>query len=140
MGPVGGLAGVELNMSNRQQQAYTGARRSDLPAWLWLLDRFAGLLILGLVMTHMIINHFVEPGTVIDVGFVEANLRKASLLFVDSALLLTGLFHGLVGVRNVLFDFVTAERARSLIVWGCLLTGTVFFVFGLTVLVVVLGR
>jgi len=91
-------------------------------------------------MTHMVVNHFIDPSTVIDTGFVEANLRKATLLFVDASLLLLALFHGATGLRNVLFDFFTGPRARRLIAWGCAATGALFFVFGITVLVVVLSR
>lgn len=111
-----------------------------MPAWLWLLQRVSGLLILGFVMTHMVVNHFVDPASVIDAGFVEANLRKAALLSVDSALLLLALFHGGTGVRNVLYDFFTGARARRLIARACAATATVFFVFGVTVLVIVLNR
>lgn len=111
-----------------------------MPTWLWLLQRLSGLLILGLVFAHMVVNHFVDTATVIDVGFVEANLRKATLLSVDSALLLLGLFHGLTGLRNVLYDFFAGARARRLIAASCLAAGAIFFVFGLVVLIVVLGR
>ena len=115
-------------------------RATRLPAWLWLMQRVSGLLISGLLMTHMVLNHFVDTSTVIDVGFVEANLRKTSLLFVDSSLLLLALFHGQTGLRNVLYDFFTGARARRLIAWGCAAIGTLFFAFGVAVLVVVLNR
>ncbi|NQU97377.1 MAG: hypothetical protein HQ548_07020 [Chloroflexi bacterium] len=111
-----------------------------MPTWLWLLQRLSGLLILGLVFAHMVVNHFADPATTISVGYVVANLRKATLLSVDSALLLLGLFHGLTGLRNVLYDFFAGARSRRLIAWGCAATGAIFFVFGVVVLIVVLGR
>jgi len=116
------------------------SRSLRMPMWLWLLQRVSGLLILGLLMTHMVVNHFVDTSTVIDVGFVEANLRKITLLLVDSSLLVLALFHGLTGLRNVLYDFFAGARARKSITAGCLAAGTVFFVFGVVVLVVVLNR
>ena len=120
--------------------AGTGDRRSPMPAWLWLLQRVSGLLILGLVMAHMIVNHFVDPATTITVGYVVANVRKAAFLFVDSSLLLFGLFHALTGLRNVLYDFFAGAGARKFIVRGCTAIGVTFFVFGVIVLVVVVGR
>ena len=91
-------------------------------------------------MAHMVVNHFSDPSTVIDFGFVQANLRMASLLFVDSALLLLALFHGLTGLRNVLYDFFTGARARRLVAAACAITGLTFFAFGVAVLIVVLNR
>jgi len=120
--------------------AKPSSRSTRMPTWLWLLQRVSGLLILGLLMTHMVVNHFVDTSTVIDVGFVEANLRKITLLLVDSSLLVLALFHGLTGLRNVLYDFFAGARARKSITAGCLAAGTVFFVFGVVVLVVVLNR
>ena len=127
-------------MTHDQPAVKPTARATGMPTWLWLLQRVSGLLILGLVFAHMVVNHFVDTATVINVGFVEANLRKATLLSVDSALLLLALFHGLTGLRNVLYDFFTGARSRRLIARGCAATGAVFFVFGLVVLIVVLSR
>ena len=116
------------------------SRSTRMPVWLWLLQRVSGLLILGLVIAHMVVNHFVDPAAAIDVAYVQANVRKVIFLLVDSSLLLLGLFHGLTGLRNVLYDFFAGTRARRLIAAGCLAAGTVFFGFGVAVLVVVLNR
>ena len=124
-------------MRRTEEPAFRGA---GMPTWLWLLQRVSGLLILGLVMAHMIVNHFANPAAFIHVGIVEANLRKATLLAVDSSLLLLGLFHGLTGLRNVLYDFFAGARSRRLIAWACAATGAVFFAFGVLVIVVVLSR
>ncbi|MBM3957387.1 MAG: hypothetical protein FJ313_04980 [Gemmatimonadetes bacterium] len=116
------------------------ARVSRMPAWLWLLQRLSGLLILGLVMAHMVVNHYVDPATTITVGYVIANVRKLTFLLVDSCLLLLALFHGMTGLRNVLFDFVSRPRARSLVAWACTVVGAAFFAFGLAVLLTVMNR
>ena len=127
-------------MTHDPPAVHPTAGATRIPTWLWLLQRLSGLLILGLVFAHMIVNHFADPATTISVGYVVANLRKATLLSVDSALLLLGLFHGLTGLRNVLYDFFAGARARRLIAAGSLAAGVVFFAFGVLVIVVVLSR
>ena len=111
-----------------------------LPVWLWLLQRVSGVLIAGLVVTHMVINHYVDASVVIDVAYVEADLRQVTLVAVDSLLLLLGLFHGLTGLRNVLYDYVGGDGGRRLIDVACLASGLSFFAFGIAVLAVVIGR
>ena len=137
---MGALAGTNVAVTHDPPAVNPTAGATRMPTWLWLLQRLSGLLILGLVFAHMVVNHFADPATTISVGYVVANLRKATLLSVDSALLLLGLFHGLTGLRNVLYDFFTGARSRRLIASACAATGAIFFVFGLVVLIVVLGR
>ena len=137
---MGALAGANVAVTHDPPAVNPTAGATRMPTWLWLLQRLSGLLILGLVFAHMVVNHFADPATTVSVGYVVANLRKATLLSVDSALLLLGLFHGLTGLRNVLYDFFAGARARRLIAAGCLAVGVVFFAFGVVVLIVVLGR
>jgi succinate dehydrogenase / fumarate reductase membrane anchor subunit len=93
------------------------------------------LLLLGV---HLAILHFVPANLNINVLVVATRLNTVLYFVVDGGLLAIGLYHGLNGLRSVLFDFVTAEGKRrwlNLVLWT---VGLAFFVWGATALFVFL--
>jgi len=108
----------------------------DQGLWTWHL--VAGVVILLLLGLHMTIMHLDEivrvfspaPGEPIDWANVAA--RGKSVFFLANYVLLLGaaLFHGLYGLRNILFELNPATGVKKGLNALFLVAGLALFVFG----------
>jgi len=108
----------------------------DQKLWTWHV--LAGLVILVLLGLHMIVMHLdaivgvLNPagGTPVDWGNVVA--RAQSAFFAATYVLLLGaaLFHGLYGLRNILFELNPPPGLKRAIGGLLLLVGLSLFVYG----------
>ena len=89
-------------------------RRAELGAhdrsWAWQV--VSGALVLVLVSVHMVAQHFVVPGGLRDFAAVVEWLSNPVVIGVELAFLTTVLWHALLGLRAVLFDFGLSPRAE----------------------------
>ncbi|MFZ5824343.1 MAG: hypothetical protein ACOY94_08455 [Bacillota bacterium] len=96
--------------------------------WNWIGQRVSAVLLLLLVGVHFGIMHFVDPTA--EITFASSSLRLKGLLYflVDSGLLFVGLYHGLNGIRAIIFDYwPKAGRAAT---WVLTLVGLLFAGYG----------
>ncbi len=98
--------------------------------WAWIWQRITAVLLVFFLGAHLFVLHYVPEN--LNINFLGAAARFKSLLYliIDGGLLAVGLFHGLNGVRNVLFDFVVADgkrRAFNILFW---LVGLAFLLWG----------
>jgi succinate dehydrogenase / fumarate reductase membrane anchor subunit len=108
----------------------------DQGLWTWHLG--AGVVILVLLGLHMTIMHLdgivrvfsPEPGKPIDWANVAA--RGKSVLFLANYVLLLGaaLFHGLYGLRNILFELNPAAGLKKALNGLFVVAGLALFAFG----------
>ncbi len=105
----------------------------ELPAWepsgaggptrTWIAQALTGLGLLALVTIHMIANHFIVPEGLRDFAAVVDYLSHPVILAIEVTFLVVVTWHGLLGVRAILFDFgfspPTERRiSRVLVVLG----------------------
>ena len=108
----------------------------DHKLWTWHLA--AGLLILVLLGLHMAIMHLdallgiFNPAGGHPIAWENVVARSQSLFFTATYILLLGaaLFHGLYGLRNILFELDPAEPFKKSISWALILVGIGLFVAG----------
>lgn len=108
----------------------------DQKLWTWHLA--TGLLILALLGLHMAIMHLdallgiFNPAGGHPIDWQNVVARSQSLFFMVSYVLLLGaaLFHGLYGLRNILFELDPASPLKRSISWVLLVLGVGLFVFG----------
>lgn len=98
--------------------------------WAWIWQRITAVLLAVFLGTHIFVLHYIPANMTIN--FVGVAFRFQSMLYlvIDSALLALSLYHGLNGVRNVLFDFVIADgtrRAFNIFFW---IIGVAFLLWG----------
>ncbi len=92
--------------------------------WAWIWQRITAVLLVLLLGTHIFVLHYVPENMTINFLGVAARFKSVLYLIVDSGLLAFGLYHGLNGVRNILFDFIVdADKRRALnaLMWIVLL-------------------
>ncbi|MEW8979759.1 MAG: succinate dehydrogenase hydrophobic membrane anchor subunit [Symbiobacterium sp.] len=73
--------------------------------WAWITHRITAVVLVVLGAIHFGVMHFVDPTAVITFGDSQMRLQSALYLVVDAGLLVTGLYHGLNGVRNIILDY-----------------------------------
>jgi len=86
--------------------------------WLWLFQRVTAVLLVVILGVHLWLANF---------GQASASLRA----ILGVILLGLALFHGLNGVRTVIFDFNIGAQGRKFTTMGLLLLGAVSLLFGL---------
>lgn len=79
-------------------------------AWWYL--RVSGLLAIVLVLGHLFIMHYANAPSATTSAFVDARWTVGFWRGFDWTLLLLALTHGLVGMRNVVYDVVQSAAAR----------------------------
>jgi succinate dehydrogenase / fumarate reductase membrane anchor subunit len=104
--------------------------------WTWHLA--AGVLILILLGLHMAVMHLdsllgiFNPAGGHPIDWANVIARGQSLFFTVTYVILLGaaLFHGLYGLRNILFELNPAPPLQRSLTWLLLLIGLGLFVFG----------
>lgn len=111
----------------------------DQSLWFWHLT--AGVVILVLLSLHMVTMHLdalipvealnpAEGHSPIDWENVVARGQSVATMVGYIVLLGAALFHGLYGLRNILFELISSSGIRSTVSWLLILVGVVFFVIG----------
>jgi len=86
--------------------------------WLWLFQRVTAVLLVVILGVHLWLANF---------GQASVSLRA----ILGVTLLGLALFHGLNGVRTIIFDFSIGVQGRRLVTMLLLLLGTVSLLFGM---------
>ena len=108
----------------------------DQGLWTWHL--VAGVVILVLLGLHMTIMHLDEivrvfsPSPGEPIAWANVMARGKSVFFLMNYVLLLGaaLFHGLYGLRNILFELNPASGLKKALNAVFLVGGLALFVFG----------
>ena len=100
---------IPIHLPDAARHAREEPRAHD---WSWVWQAVSGLLVLGLVTVHMVAQHFVVPEGLRDFESVVAWLSAPVVIVVEVAFLVTVSWHGLLGLRAVLFDFGFSPRTE----------------------------
>jgi len=94
------------------------SRSTPTNVWLWLFQRVSAVLLVVILGVHLWLANF---------GQATASLRA----ILGVVLLGLALFHGLNGVRTVIFDFNIGDQGRKFTTMLLLLLGAVSLLFGM---------
>ncbi len=113
----------------------------DLPAWepsgaggptrTWVAQALTGVGLLALVTIHMIANHFIVPKGLRDFAAVVDYLSNPVIVAIEVTFLVLVSWHGLLGVRAILFDFGFSPRTERRISRVLAVVGVLTVVYGL---------
>ena len=95
---------------------------------------------MGLVTLHMVANHFIVPEGLRDYAQVVAYLSSPIIVVLEVAFLVTVAWHGLLGLRAVIFDFGLGARAETWVTRVLAVVGVVTVGYGLWVTSVIVGQ
>jgi succinate dehydrogenase / fumarate reductase membrane anchor subunit len=94
------------------------SRSTSANVWLWLFQRVSAVLLVVILGVHLWLANF---------GQASSSLRAV----LGVVLLGLALFHGLNGVRTVIFDFNIGAQGRKFTTMLLLLLGVVSLLFGM---------
>lgn len=94
------------------------SRSTPTNVWLWLFQRVSAVLLVVILGVHLWLANF---------GQASSSLRAV----LGVVLVGLALFHGLNGVRTVIFDFNIGPQGRKFTTMLLLLLGVVSLLFGM---------
>ncbi len=109
----------------------------------WLAQRWTGVILLVLVVSHLIIAHWVAPSEqtgAISASEIASRLQGGAYVFLDVALLVVALYHGLNGVMRVVVSAGHVSGRLYYVILGLLwAVGIALTYFGVLVFNELLG-
>jgi succinate dehydrogenase / fumarate reductase membrane anchor subunit len=103
--------------------------------WGWLLQRVTAVGLILALGLHLWILHFAGDHAALTAAGVTIRMKSLAYMVLDFSLLGFALYHGLYGVRSVLFDYVSGPRAERAITAAVVVVGLVAFGYGVYALV-----
>jgi succinate dehydrogenase / fumarate reductase membrane anchor subunit len=105
--------------------------RSRRELYIWYLMRISGLVLFVLALAHFSILHFIWDPAEQNAEFIR-NERWNQLFWrgFDWLLLMMVLFHGFLGVRMVIADYVKGLTLRAVLMSALFVTGALLLVIG----------
>jgi succinate dehydrogenase / fumarate reductase membrane anchor subunit len=102
--------------------------------WAWFFQRLTAVLLIGLLATHIYVDHFWHVGEDITVDSVNERLRELTFIAIDYSMLAMVLFHGLNGTRTILFDFERFASRKKAVDIGLWVLGVAMMIWGIVIL------
>ncbi len=97
----------------------------------WIFMRVSGVLLIGLIFTHLFVNLMQDGGVkAIDFAFVAGKLADPFWQWFDVSLLSLALIHGTNGMRVVVDDYVTRPRLKKVLQASLFVSATVLIILG----------
>lgn len=97
----------------------------------WIFMRVSGVLLIGLIFTHLFVNLMQDGGVkAIDFAFVAGKLADPFWQWFDVSLLSLALIHGTNGMRVVVDDYVTRPRLKKVLHASLVVSAAVLIILG----------
>jgi succinate dehydrogenase hydrophobic anchor subunit len=129
---------VSANLDTEPGETESG--RSGTPAWRATAG--TGVAVLVLVTVHMVAHHFVvqEVGGLRTYRQVLAYVGNPLIVVLESTFLVVVTWHGMLGLRSVIFDLGLSEVARRRVSRALTALGVVTVGYGLVLIIVLASR
>jgi succinate dehydrogenase hydrophobic anchor subunit len=115
-------------------------REAGAHDWSWAWQAITGGLVLVLATVHMVAQHFVVPEGLRDYAAVVAWLANPLVVAVEVAFLVTVTWHGLLGLRAVLFDLGLSPRTERWLTRGLVAVWIATVGYGVWLTSVIVGQ
>jgi len=123
---------IEVSPVSKARRKPRGSRR-ELTAWY--LMRVTGVALFVLALAHFSILHFIwDPAEQTSEFIAQQRWNQIFWRGFDWLLLMTVLFHGFLGVRTVILDYVHRPRLREFTLLMLYSVGFLLFVIGTQVI------
>lgn len=97
----------------------------------WLLQRISAAVLVFLLIIHFWVGHYASFGAPITFAGVQLRLQNALFVIVDSMLLVSVVFHGLNGIRNIILDYPSVLPHNKSVSLTLLIIGIFTVIFGI---------
>jgi succinate dehydrogenase / fumarate reductase membrane anchor subunit len=123
-----GTATATVNPISKARRRPTGSRRELV---IWYMMRVTGVMLFVLALAHFSILHFIWDPAEQTADFIT-NERWNQIFWrgFDWLLLMTVLFHGFLGVRTVVIDYIRRPVLREFTLILLYTIGVILFIIG----------
>jgi succinate dehydrogenase hydrophobic anchor subunit len=120
----------------------TGTERRGRQTLLWRATAYTGIGLVVLITVHMVAHHFVvqRTGGLRSYRQVLEYVANPVIFTIELLFLVVVTVHAMLGLRSVLFDLATGERARAWISRAVVVLGVVTVAYGITLIVTLASR
>jgi succinate dehydrogenase/fumarate reductase cytochrome b subunit len=129
---------VQRNVSSVTSRAQTVPVAPRAGTTLWILQRLTSYGLLIFLAVHLYFTYFGHLDTASPLTFEVLKRPYQVYPFIyalnEGLLLVCALFHGLNGVRNIIYDWTTHAGLRRGVSYGLLLLGLGFAAYGFYIL------
>jgi succinate dehydrogenase / fumarate reductase membrane anchor subunit len=113
---------------------------TEKPSWGWIVQAITGVLVLVLITVHMIANHFIVSRGLRNFDDVVAYLSNPIVIVWEVVFLVVVTWHGLLGLRAILFDFGFSPATERRITRILTVVGVVAVVYGMWLTAVIVSH
>ena len=119
-----------MALPSEQSRSRSRAGSAGCDQLSWYFFRFSGALLIGLALGHLFITHYLHVPSETDFDFVAARYANPLWRTFDWLLLMMALWHGLLGTRISVVDYVRSAGWRLLIMSTVWAVGVIFTLLG----------
>ena len=122
---------ADMPLVSPVSRARNRPQRSRSELYIWYLMRVTGLALFVLALAHFSILHFIWDPAEQTSEFIR-NERWNQIFWrgFDWLLLMTVLFHGFLGVRTVIQDYIHGPTLRAVLMSSLFVSGVLLLVIG----------
>ncbi|HEX6009769.1 MAG TPA: hypothetical protein VFZ50_06650 [Actinomycetota bacterium] len=119
-----------------------GTERRVRQTLVWRATASSGVALVVLITVHMVAHHFVVQGTggLRSYRQVLEYVANPAIFTIELLFLVAVTVHAMLGLRGVLFDLATGERAREWISRALVVLGVVTVAYGVALIVALASR
>lgn len=100
----------------RSPYARRKTTRGNFELYGWVFMRISGVILVGLIFTHLFVNLLAGEGIkAIDFAFVAGKWASPVWQVVDLIMLWLAMMHGTNGVRTIINDYAEKDRTRGVL-------------------------
>jgi succinate dehydrogenase / fumarate reductase, membrane anchor subunit len=119
-----------MTLRAERMRGNTGPAAMGSDQLVWYFFRVSGILLIGLAFSHIFMTHYLHAPSETTFDFVAKRYENPLWRTADWALLLTALWHGLLGARISVQDYVRSAGWRTLITSVLYVVGVIFSLLG----------
>lgn len=86
------------------------ARKPQESSWLWLAKILSGVLVVVLILIHVVVNHLVVQGGLLDYAQVIAYVSTPGIAVLETCFLVVVVTHSLIGARSIVLDLNPSQN------------------------------
>ena len=123
---------IDVSPVTRGRVRPRGSRRE---LFMWYLMRVTGVMLFVLALAHFSILHFIwDPAEQTAEFIANERWNQITVRFLDWLLLMTVLFHGFIGMRTVVQDYIRRPKLREFTLIVLYTLALLLFVIGTQVI------
>lgn len=123
-----------------ERSTWKSSLGTEKSSWGWIVQAITGVLVLVLVTVHMIANHFIVSRGLRNFDDVISYLSNPIVIVWEVVFLAVVTWHGLLGLRAILFDFGFSPVIERRITRILTVVGVVAVAYGMWLTAVIVSH